>query len=196
MKMYCNVTDHNVDYIVNNTFTTNGRNIMFTTNDMVLEIVNTAVFDVIKSNLAAGKTVRMPKNITELTPSDLIIDNGLSELTIAKMNARAKLDSIINKYAGSVHNMYFFDFSVLNNTLLTKGYYITDENKEEKYLEILQTADESLINLLQDYLESLAKISEYYALHKAYKQSILAIEDASDVQEVNNNREAFLTQFS
>lgn len=194
--MYCNVTDHDVDYIVNNTFTTNGRNIMFTTNDMVLEIVNTAVFDAIKGNLAAGKTVRMPKNITELTPSDLIIDNGLSELTIAKMNARAKLDSIINKYAGSVHNMYFFDFSVLNNTLLTKGYYITEENKEEKYLEILQTADESLIKLLQDYLESLAKISEYYALHKAYKQSILAIEDASDVQEVNNNREAFLAQFS
>lgn len=39
------------------------------------------------------------------------------------------------------------------NVLLSKGYVITDENQEEKFIEIINKGDESLLNTLSEYLD-------------------------------------------
>ena len=47
---------------------------------------------------------------------------------------------------------------LLNNKLADKGFFITEENKEEKYIEIIETCDESLIEDLEKYIFLLDKI--------------------------------------
>lgn len=49
-------------------------------------------------------------------------------------------------------------FMLLNNKLADKGFFITEENKEEKYIEIIETCDESLIEDLEKYIFLLDKI--------------------------------------
>lgn len=40
------------------------------------------------------------------------------------------------------------------NILISQGYIITDENQEEKYIEIINKGDEALINTLSEYLDA------------------------------------------
>jgi len=48
----------------------------------------------------------------------------------------------------------FYHFIIANNVLISRGYSITDANREEKYLEIIATQDDALIQMLEDYLQS------------------------------------------
>lgn len=40
------------------------------------------------------------------------------------------------------------------NLLISQGYVITDDNQEEKYIEIINKGDEALINTLSEYLDA------------------------------------------
>lgn len=46
----------------------------------------------------------------------------------------------------------FVTFMSLNNRFLEKGIVITDNNKEEAYIKIIETGDEDLITSLEKYL--------------------------------------------
>ena len=45
------------------------------------------------------------------------------------------------------------EFITLNNNLNYHGFFITDENKEEVYIKILETQDDQMIGMLERYLE-------------------------------------------
>lgn len=46
----------------------------------------------------------------------------------------------------------FISIMLINNKFLDRGIIITDKNKEECYIKIIETGDESLINDLEIYL--------------------------------------------
>ena len=48
----------------------------------------------------------------------------------------------------------FVSFMQLNNKFANKGIFITDENREEKYIEIIETGEEELINELENYIKT------------------------------------------
>ena len=80
--------------------------------------------------------------------------------------------------AWSSVNMIFYVENVLQ--LADAGYIITDKNREEKYLEILETGDEYLIDLLEYYLnakDDMSPIISYRKLYNETKLKLLALEE-------------------
>ena len=73
--------------------------------------------------------------------------------------------------------LYYID---INNELNDRGYFITDSNKEEKYLEILETEDDHLIDLLEEFLILKDQLS---ALKTARKTFLNVIERLREVSE-------------
>ena len=196
MKLYCNVEDLGSSYAVRDAFSLTTTHINFVTGKQVLEIDSIATYNAIVKLLSENKLVRIPKNVFPLNPGDLIVMNGLDELSAEKNVAFSHISNVVNRRISSLFNMYFFEFTILNNRLTSKGYSITEENKEEKYLEILETADESLISLLQSFLEVQAKIAEYQNLFDQFKKTMVDIDETAEISEVIFIKNQFLATFN
>ena len=89
----------------------------------------------------------------------------------------------------------FVTFMQLNNKFASKGIFITDENREEKYIEIIETGEEELINELENYIELKDSIQ---LLEKKKKEYVSIIEklqhlkDYNDEESVNSIIENYL----
>jgi len=184
-RMLLNVYDNGLFYVVNNAFVSEEYIQAFTNNVTIIEIRDTMTYGTIVDALVAGKTVKLPKNITTVNPDDLIIDE-VSDLVASKNAGVIRIKNSANSRLGNSYTYDFYKFNVLNNILISKGYSITEENKEDKYLEILDTGDDVLISNLQAFLEIQTKISETYNLYTTSEKAIYDIEDATTPEEVDN----------
>lgn len=82
------------------------------------------------------------------------------------------------------------DLAIYMNSMLVladKGFVITEENREEKYLEILETGDETNINLLEEYLICRDNINHFIQYKKVYnetKEKLLDLDDDDEELQV------------
>lgn len=86
-------------------------------------------------------------------------------------------------------------FMLLNNKLANKGFFITEENKEEKYIEIIETCDESLIEDLEKYIFLLDKIKIIQNKKNEYDniiESLKYLSNYDDRESVNSIIEEYL----
>ena len=86
-------------------------------------------------------------------------------------------------------------FMLLNNKLADKGFFITEENKEEKYIEIIETCDESLIEDLEKYIFLLDKIKIIQNKKNEYDniiESLKYLSNYDDQESVNSIIEEYL----
>mgnify|MGYP005624201711 CR=1 FL=1 len=89
----------------------------------------------------------------------------------------------------------FVSFMELNNKFASKNIFITETNKEEKYIEIIETGDESLINDLELYITLMDNIKiiqnkkdEYFNVIERLKQ----MQDHNNSELTNNIVEDYL----
>lgn len=89
----------------------------------------------------------------------------------------------------------FVSCMMINNRFLNKGIIITDDTKEEGYIKIIETGDESLIGDLEKYIELRdriklieAKREEYYEVINQLKR----LSDYNDMDAVNKIVEEYL----
>jgi len=158
------------------------------------------VYEYIASNFMDGKTILIPKYLEgDLNKDLIIISDNLSELERSKAIAIIKMrDYIVNTrlYNDNMMLIELYKFILLNNWFIDKGFIITEENRTDKYLEIINYSTElmnespekgeEVINKLDSYLEILDSITEtekYYHLYLDFKEKI---NEASTVEEVNN----------
>ena len=73
--------------------------------------------------------------------------------------------------------LYYID---INNELNSRGYFITETNKESEYLKILETGDDKLIDLLEEFLIIKDQLS---ALKTARQTFIRILEKLNELQE-------------
>lgn len=86
-------------------------------------------------------------------------------------------------------------FMLLNNKFANNGFFITDENKEEKYIEIIETCNDSLIEDLEKYIFLLDKIKILQNKKNEYDSiidSLKYLNDYNDQSSVNNIIESYL----
>jgi len=115
----------------------------------VLEINDEKINKFINLNIDE-KTITINKNgKVELGESTYYGINlkDKNKVEIAK-KARQKLDGVVH----TSDLVYYIEFIENNNILNSRGFFITEDNKEEKYLEILETGDEDLIDVLEKFL--------------------------------------------
>lgn len=142
--------------------------------------------DVIREALSEYKRVYITKNIQgELCVSDIIIhetDGIERDKMIALSNVYRKMDYCLF----NVSAMDYFDFLGSFSVLASLGYFITDNNREEKYLEIIESGDENLISVLENYLENkdkLEKISYIYNKVRQFEKNVMI---CNKVEDLNN----------
>lgn len=71
--------------------------------------------------------------------------------------------------------------------LASYGYFITDENREDKYIEILEKDDPKLLSALEQYITYLDTSVEMERVIREYKEVIEQIKEQNpdDVQAIN-----------
>lgn len=89
----------------------------------------------------------------------------------------------------------FVSFMQLNNKFANQGIFITEKNKEEKYIEIIETGDESLIEDLETYITLLDNIKIIQTKKDEYSNiigSLQLLQDYNDAKAVNSVVEEYL----
>jgi hypothetical protein len=64
----------------------------------------------------------------------------------------------------------YIDYIDVRDILADRGFIVTDSNKEEKYLEILETEDDELIDLLEEFLILKDDLTEIKTARRTYKK--------------------------
>ena len=74
----------------------------------------------------------------------------------------------------------YFRYQYLNNIFASNGIFITNENREEKYIEILEKDDEALTEKLEEFLKVTELLTNYEKLYQMYLNGISQIEITDD----------------
>lgn len=91
--------------------------------------------------------------------------------------------------------MDFVSFMTLNNKFASKNIFITDDNKEEQYIKVIESGDESLIQDLETYINLRDRILSLEAKKKEYAEivdKLKMLEDYEDRDKVNSIVENYL----
>lgn len=137
-----------------------------------------------------GMIVSFPKGLlSEVTLGDLTFQptDGLvmkQRLTINKAR------NLLSTSTSSINGFDFMNFFLSNNTLASKGYFVTEANREEKYIEIINTGDTDLILALEEYLTSLDRLglSNYqYKRFKTFSEEVEMCETEDEVSQLEKD---------
>jgi hypothetical protein len=150
--------------------------------------INNVAALVVKREIEKGNTVKVNKNFEglEILPGHLIISTTTTtELDELKYSKLANIRQHVTHEQAVVNGLQMYDFIVINNELNSKGYFIYDDNREEVYLNILETGDEALIDKLEIYLNAKDVIHRASSLEHKYLKFYADIKDADTEEEVN-----------
>jgi hypothetical protein len=165
------------------------QNALLKNDENYIKLSNVAA-DVIREALANHNKVFLPKNISgEMSFTDVIIVET-EDLDKEKMMLLSVVYRRIDYQLFMFGAIDFYDFLNLFNKMTSLGYFITDENREEKYIEIIETGDEELISLLESYLErkdKLDTISHTNASIKHYEKIIEECETLEALEKIKND---------
>lgn len=152
------------------------------------------VFSFVKDNLETNK-IFMPKNFEgNLTINDLIlIPYDMLEVKKSRMINKGK--DVLVKKSSFVEVFSSVEFIILNNYLLDKGFVITDENRHDKYLEIIETGDIEIIERLESYLKCRDEIMLNYTFYAFFREFRLTVEKAEDDDDLNKAWKEFVAMF-
>jgi hypothetical protein len=99
---------------------------------------------------------------------------------------RIKARGVMGDHLLTFHLMDMVQFMILNNEFMTRGIYITDDNREESYLKIIETGDDTLLEKLEQYLNIKDAVADIQKKREEYQEIIDKLNNLSD----HNDREA------
>lgn len=133
-----------------------------------------------------GVKIKKPIFANEVLPIDLIINKDKNDITFIReaslINVKSKVSPEITKESG--YTMY--EFMKKHTEMMDAGYFITDKNRETKYMEIIETDDDELIELLESYLETKDKIERGFFIKKRFDILVKAVNKSTDEEEIRS----------
>ena len=106
----------------------------------------------------------------------------------AILKVRSKFRGIIGDSGFLLLNLVeLVKFMLLHDKFASLGIYVTEDNKEDKYIEILEKDDEKLLNDLEEYIEVQEKMTELVRAVDVYDKLIQKIKevDENDEEAIN-----------
>lgn len=88
-------------------------------------------------------------------------------------------------------------FILLHDKFASKGFIVTEENREEMYIKIIESGDEKLIEDLEQYINLQEKMTELSERASNYDKVISELRDAmdyNDIEECNAIVKDYLSQ--
>jgi hypothetical protein len=113
----------------------------------------------------------------------------------AAMAVKTKLRGILGDDILTVKLIDFVTYINLNNRFSSKGIFITDNNKEEAYIKIIETGDESLISDLEQFItikDSLADLETKKNEYTGIINKLKMLTDKNNEAAVNSIIEEYL----
>jgi|SaaInlStandDraft_5_1057022.scaffolds.fasta_scaffold00722_21 hypothetical protein len=145
--------------------------------------------DILQQMLEDGHTVVIPKSTDlsgpELQPGDLQITESTEGIERVRNSAISSARTRMYQRFTTLNVVVLFNYMEGNNVLQDAGYNITDANREENYLAILNTGNTALIQQLEEYLEAKDQLSAKRFLweqYKIFKTAVLASETEEEVE--------------
>lgn len=153
-------------------------------------------YKMISEALLEGKQVRVNKKLVtdEVLPHEIQILNTTEQtdpLQAVKDASVVRLRMLVTPTISKIAGLTMYSFIVLNNDLANAGYFITDKNREETYLSILETGDETLIQKLEDYLNFRDEIEKVAFFERRFTAFRCAVKEATTADEVAKLEESF-----
>jgi hypothetical protein len=159
--------------------------------------LNNIAANLIRESMAANSIVRIVKDFQglEVMPSDLIIIKGddTDSLNFYKKIIIQKARQHVTHQQAVVSGIMLYEYTIINNYLCDKGYFIHDDNREEVYLSILETGDDVLIDRLETYLNAKDEIGRASALDQLYRKLYKSVNGCTSIDEVDNFFNDFMT---
>ena len=145
--------------------------------------------DMMRQAISERKLVFLPKNVSgELGFNDVVIVD-VDGIEKDKMILLSDIYRRMDWQTYSVSAISFFDYMNSFSELASNGYFITDRNREEKYLEIIETGDENLISTLEVYLENMDKVGQTASVYNKIKRFETEIYDCETPEEFQEIRQ-------
>lgn len=154
----------------------------------------------ISDALMAGKQVTITKSMMtdEALPFEITVTDPsetTDPLSAAKNASVAKVRMLVTPDLSKIAGMTLYSFMILNNELASRGFFITDGNREETYIRILEAGDDALIQMLEDYLNSRDEIDRVAVLERKFTAFRSKISDAASAEEVTTIEQTFLADY-
>jgi hypothetical protein len=108
---------------------------------------------------------------------------------------RVKARGIMGDDLLTFYLMDIVKFMILTNEFMSKGIFVTDDNREECYIKIIEMGEESLIEKLEEYLNMKDSINVIQSKKEEYQKIITQLqelEDKNDEISVNSIVEEYL----
>lgn len=141
------------------------------------------LFNSVQELLKDGE-VKYPSNWAGKLKIDNLIQTKYDALELKRLEYYNRAKLLLNQRIDVISLFEVITFIVLNNYLMDKGYFITDENREQKYLEIIETQDEEIISKLEEYLECRDQLSNTNYIYSHFQKFSKAIASATSVDEI------------
>lgn len=179
--------------------------------------------NIVKNALQSGQVVKIPIKLAgpEVRPVDLIITDAGDEITIAKRILINEINSAINQNVLGISIVDMFGFISAFSKLADHGIFITDENREEKYFNIIDHVQQiempselnenatyieeqeylekkrayafaqSKLEALEQYLVAYDKIKSIYAFDKKLKDLLSEIKSVITINDIDIIRKKY-----
>ena len=156
-------------------------------------------FKIISDAINDGKAVHITKTrmASEVLPMEIeVLDHSETDsLDEARKAALIKVRMLVTPELAKISGFALYGFMMLNNDLANAGYFITNDNREEKYLAILETGNEELITKLEDYLNYKDEIESVAHLERKFSRFKKDIKVATTIEDVQGIQDRFLEKF-
>lgn len=142
-----------------------------------LEVFDSKLFTAVLEALADKKTCKFYKDVEILTLENLEIDESSN---LVKNSYIFQLTSAISQIFTKIPQYTYFRFQYLNNIFASMGYFITEKNREEIYIKILETDDDTLIANLEEYLKVINQLNQYEKMYQEFLNGLDEMEMTDD----------------
>lgn len=130
------------------------------------------------------------KNEQPLVYEDFEITE-LSNVEKKRIDYRNKVHNSITSELCTIHALDIFEYLETFSAFLDRGIVITEKNREEKYLEVINTGDEWLIEHLERYLEIKDSVRPIANFYKNARSALNSISKAETEEELDHLYYAF-----
>ena len=192
------VVDHGSHWLVTNV-TKNTLDNLANRDERLLKLSYVS-YKLISEALISGKQVRISKSLMtdEVLPHELevlVAGECGDALQMTKDASVAKIRMLITPDISRIAGLTLYSFIILNNDLANAGFFITDKNREETYLAILETGDEVLVEKLESYLNYRDEIEKVAHLERRFAAFREELREASTAEDVAKIEQSFIEHF-
>lgn len=164
---------------------------------IVIETQDQEFFMQVRDVIIAGGTLTYPVSAGDPDDmSDLTVQN-IDSLQIAKTKAYSSAAmQISQRFDNTLVVFDFYQLMVMNNIFIDKGYVVTDQNREQIYLDVLNSGNEAYLTILEKYLEIRDRIESINSFYKKFLIFQHHLKLAETIEEVRNIYDTFLSYFN